>query len=614
MIDFDSSLDTSSGVKETLSRERRVRYLSLFERLLEALSPSERLALYVLSSMLAISTLVLLGGLSRSVSVEVPVAGGILREGEVGPTRFINPLLTLSQADQDLTTLVYSGLMRALPDGSYAPDLAERYEISEDGTVYTFTLRADATFHDGTSLTSADVLFTIQTAQNPAFKSARRADWDGVQVSAPDAHTVVFTLPHAYAPFIDNTTLGILPSHLWKDVSAEEFPFNPLNTRPVGSGPYRITSLDTDSTGAATRYDLSPFKDFALDGPYLKRISFTFYPNTDTMIKAWNARQIDAIAGISSATIDSLTRSDGNVIASPLPRVFGVFFNQNHAPILADSAVRKALDMAVDKQRIVDTVLGGYGKALEGPIPPGVLGGATAITPVSLATLHTATSTPERDSSRADRARAILQAGGWTFTSSDENGTTGTWTKKAGKSGKGSDTLVVHLATADQPELVATANMIADDWRAAGVEVDVQVYSLSELNTAVLRPRTYDAVLFGEVVGRSADLFAFWHSSQRNDPGLNLAMYANTKADALLSKARATTDKREREELYEQFSALVQKDMPAIFLYAPDFLYIVPRNIQGVELGALTSASERFFTINQWYTDTKLVWSLFTNN
>ncbi len=601
-------------MKETLSRERRVRYFSFFERLLETLSPSERLALYALSSMLAISTLVLLAGLSRSASVEMPVEGGVLREGEVGSARFINPLLTLSQADQDLATLVYSGLMRALPDGSYAPDLAEHYEISENGTVYTFTLRPDMTFHDGTPLTSADVLFTIQTAQNPVFKSMRRADWDGVQVSTPDARTVVFTLPHAYAPFIDNTTIGILPSHLWKDVPAEEFPFNPLNTRPVGSGPYRIASLDTDSTGAATRYDLAPFRDFALDGPYLKRISFTFYPNTEAMLKAWNARQIDAVAGVSPAAIGSLTRSDGNLIASPLPRVFGIFFNQNHAPLFADSAVRKALEKAVDKRHIVDAVLGGYGTVLEGPIPPGVLSDAAPATPLPLAAARAATSSAERDGTRAEEARAILRSGGWTFTPAEEGGAAGVWTKKTSKGGKGGDRLTVRLATADQPELIATATMVADDWRAAGVEVDVQVYSLSELNTAVLRPRAYDAMLFGEVVGRSADLFAFWHSSQRNDPGLNLAMYANAKADTLLSKARVTTDAREREKLYEQFSALVQKDAPAIFLYAPDFLYIVPRTVRGAELGALTSASERFLTINQWYTDTKLVWSLFTTN
>lgn len=609
-LDYDSYSDRAQNLKETLTRERRVRRFAFLENTLQAFSPSERLALYAFSVLLAGSVLVFLAGLNNAVSVPVPVQGGILREGEVGPARFINPLLMLSQPDQDLTALVYSGLMRALPDGSYTPDLASRYEISGDGTTYTFTLRPDAAFHDGTALTAYDVLFTVQLAQNPEIKSPRRADWEGVAVSAPDEDTVVFKLPHPYAPFIENTTLGILPKALWENISAEEFPFSPLNTRPVGSGPYRVISLETDSTGSATRYDLGPYQSFILGRPYLKRITFMFYPGEEAMIKAWNAGQIDALAGLSPASLSSLMRSDISIMSVPLPRTFGIFLNQNHAPVLSDAAVREALDAAVDKERIVDQVLGGYGKTLEGPIPPGVLGNiAPALSASSGSAGESATSPVS--SSFSDEARAILEKGGWKFTpaatSTGEDDAPGTWTKKKEK-------LSLTLATANEPELARTAEKVAEDWRRAGIPVQVQVYSLSELNTGVLRPRAYDALLFGEVIGRSADLFAFWHSSQRNDPGLNLAMYANAKADTLLAQARATTDTREREKLYAQFSDLVEKDTPAIFLYAPEFIYVVPQSLQGIKPGALTTPGERFLNVYEWYTDTELVWNIFSKN
>ena len=143
--------------------------------------------------------------------------------------------------------------------------------------------------------------------------------------------------------------------------------------------------------------------------------------------------------------------------------------------------------------------------------------------------------------------------------------------------------------------------------------MDVRVYPLSELNTNVIRPRAYEAILFGEVVGRTADLFAFWHSSQRNDPGLNLALYANSKVDALLSSARATTDEKNREKLYGQFAAAIEKDRPAVFLYAPEFIYVVPQRLRGIELGSLSSAAERFLNVYRWYTDTERVWSIFTD-
>jgi len=599
-FDLDTPSHKEHDLKTTLNKERFLSRFAFLHDILRAFSPGERLVMYALAILLGVSTLALLAGVNAAVSETVPAQGGTLIEGEVGPARFINPILALSQPDQDLSLLVYSGLTRIRPDGTVVPDLASSYEISQDGATYTFTMRPDATFQDGTPVTAADVLFTVQAAQNPGIKSTHRADWEGVQVSAPDAYTVVFKLSHAYAPFIENTSLGILPKHIWQNVSAEEFPFNPANTHPIGSGPYRISGSATDAAGSPTRYDLEPFTRYTLGAPFLRHITFIFYPNQETMVKAFDAHKIDAIAGIKPDDLQNLKRTDFSVVRAPLPRVFAVFFNQSRAPVLADAAARAALDAAVDKQEILATVLHGYGAALNGPIPPGATGAITPAVPYPyVREALTGTSTPS--TAAQDTARGILSRGGWTF---DEK--SGTWKKKKLE-------LSFTLATADEPELVATANAVATYWRAAGVDVSVQVYSLSELNTNVLRPRAYDAVLFGEIVGRTTDLFAFWHSSQRNDPGLNLALYTNASADSLLTQARSTTDKTQRSKLYAQFSSLVAKDDPAVFLYSPEFIYLVPQSLHGVELGALTSASERFFNVYQWYTQTEKVWSIFTN-
>ncbi len=594
-MDLDSYSDT-------LTKPRSLWRLSFLKDALRTFSPGERLVLYIFSIVLGASAFALLAGVNASVSVDVPAEGGSLIEGEVGSARFINPVLTLSQPDEDLAQLVYSGLTRVRPDGSVVPDLASNFTISADGTTYTFTLRTDATFHDGTPVTAADVLFTVEAAQNPTVKSPRRADWEGVRVSSPDPHTVIFTLPHAYAPFIENSTIGILPKHIWQNVQPEEFPFSPANTHPVGSGPYQVIRTDTDATGTATRYVLEAFEGYALGKPYLKRITFNFYSNREEMLQAFDKHEIEALAGIAPSELGALERNDFSIARVTLPRVFGVFFNQNHAPALSDSAAREALLAAIDKQEILHSALSGYGVVLGGAIPPGVTEIIVPATPRRLSqTTASLSAAPTPDIDAADRARAILTRGGWTF---DE--TTLVWTKKKVE-------LSLTLATADEPELVVTANAVATNWRAAGIKVAVQVYSLSELNTNVLRPRAYDAVLFGEVVGRTADLFAFWHSSQRNDPGLNLALYANTRVDSYLAEARAITDKNQRELLYKKFNEEIEKDTPAIFLYSPEFIYIVPSMLKGVELGALTTPSERYLNVYQWYTDTERVWEMFAN-
>ena len=607
-MDFDSFSEKTRDIKTTLTRHRVVVHFSMLERALKSFSPGERLILHILTIILSLSAFALLAKANALTSVIIPSRGGSLTEGVEGPVRFLNPLLALSEGDKNIAALVYSGLMRAMPDGSLIPDLAERVEISEDGMTYTFILRPDLTFHDGEPLTSADILFTIQRAQNPDIKSHRRADWEGVSVAAPDARTIIFKLPHAYAPSLENATLGILPKHLWETVSAEEFPFAMQNTQPVGSGPYKIDGFDTDSTGSATYYELVPFKDFALGQAYINKIRFNFYPNEQYLIDAFNMNRIDIIAGISPSQIDKLSRRNLNMVQVTLPRVFGVFFNQNKNAAFADAAVRSALDAALNKQGIVDEIFNGYGTVLKGPIPPGFLGTVLPAAPKGMEDARA--SEPEADNSEA--AREILSRNGWKFdlpagALAQAGEQKQVWAKKG-------VVLEFTLATVDEPELAATAEKIAQAWRRAGVKVEVHVYPIAELNSVLIRPRNYEALLFGEVVGRTLDLFAFWHSSQRNDPGLNIALYTNIKVDSLLEKARATANKRAREKFYEKFTGYVSEDKPAIFLYAPNFIYIVPKNLYGVELGTLTAPSDRFLNVYQWYTDTERVWSIFTDN
>ncbi|TSC86090.1 MAG: Extracellular solute-binding protein family 5 [Parcubacteria group bacterium Gr01-1014_8] len=589
----------------TLTQERDMFQLRSLEKIMHRLSPGERMLLYGLSILLVGSALVLLIDVNKIVSTTVPSHGGSLKEGSVGTPRFVNPLLAMSQTDQDLTSLIYSGLMRATPSGDLTPDLASGYEVSDDGTTYIFHIRPNATFHDGHAVTAKDVIFTVSLTQNQNIKSPRLADWDGVTVSESDEKTVVFQLPHAYGPFLENTQLGILPKHLWGLVPPEEFPFHALNTHPIGSGPYALTDVKTDDAGSPILYELSSFNKFTLGTPNLNSIIFRFYSNEEALRAGFVAGEIDSFAGVSPESDSLQERRDTRVVRTASTRIFGIFFNQNHATVLSDASVRAALSAAVDRDSLIDSVLGGFAKKAEGPIPPGLLQNSRSATTSSLpAATSTAQAgaTSSQGTSNAEKARGILSRGGWKY---DE--TSNSWTKNK-------QVLAFALATADTPELSATANAVAETWRNIGVDIDVQVYPLAEFNANVLRPRQYDAVLFGEVVGRTLDLFAFWHSSQRNDPGLNLALYTNTHADKLLASARTEVDRDAREELYRSFSKIIGDDQPAVFLYAPEFMYVVPQNLQGLSFGALTSPSERFLAVHQWYTDTERIWNIFSSN
>lgn len=550
-------------------------------------SRNARVLFYILVGLCLISVVGLLYLLNASLLVAVPGHGGSLTEGVLGSPRFINPILAVSEADKTLTSLTFAGLLRATPDGTYTPDLAESYEVSVDGTVYTFVLTEGLTFHDGSPLTADDVLFTIEKTQDPALKSPLRANWDGVEVEKVDERTVRFTLKSPYAPFLENLTVGILPKARWQSVSDDEFPFSELNTNPVGAGPFKVTSIAHSSAGIPSSYSLAPFQQYALGEPYLS-LTLRFFQSEDALAGALKSGSVESASGLSPQALKDL----GNVRVekAPLSRVFGVFFNQNQAAVLRDPDVREALDSSIDRQALVEKVLDGYGIPLKGPVPR--LEGASV----------------SAEGNLAAAAQQKLISKGWKL------GDDGVLSKTTGKgSSAKTTTLIFTVSTGNVPELRAAAQFIEEAWTALGAKVDIQVYDQGDLSQNIIRPRKYDALLFGEVIGRGLDLFAFWHSSQRNDPGLNIALYANSTADSLLSALRSTGDAQKRQTLLAQFEAEVKKDTPAVFLYAPDFVYTVPNDLSGLSLGFISDPSDRFLTAAAWHREVEYVWPIFNS-
>jgi peptide/nickel transport system substrate-binding protein len=211
------------------------------------------------------------------------------------------------------------------------------------------------------------------------------------------------------------------------------------------------------------------------------------------------------------------------------------------------------------------------------------------------------------EQTRIQEAKDILTKGGWSY-----NDTGKVWEKIVKK--KVTQTLNFSLTTANSEELIKVANIIKQDWEKIGVFVDIKPYDSGDLQQNIIRPRKYDALLFGEVIGRDLDLYAYWHSSQRNDPGYNVSMYTNSKADKLLEDARKVSDPIERNEKYQSFYSEVQKDIPAVFLYSPDFTYITPNKVKGIDTEITTIPAERFLEVNKWYIETNNIWKIFLSN
>ncbi len=540
--------------------------------------------------------------------VEVPDHGGDITEGIVGVPRFVNPVLAISDADKDLTSLVFSGLLKTTPEGKLVGDLADNYQISSDGRTYTFTLKDDVYFHDGERITTDDIEFTVQRIQDPTVKSPQRPTWEGVSIQKIDSHKITFTLKQAYAPFIENFTVGIIPEHVWKDIPSDEFSFSELNVNAPGSGPYEISKVKRNSYGLPTLYTLKAFGDYALGKPFLSTITLNFYQNESEVIDAFANEEIDSMSGVSPENLKKVDLAQSQIVTSPLPRVFGVFFNQNQAGVFLNKEVREALSVVIDKNKIINDVFLGYATAIDSPVPDYALGltdstSSPMVQASTTPTTSTSTTLFANDLSRVDRAIAILTKAGWTL-----NSKTGIMEKKVGTN---VIPLSFTLSTGDAEELKRAAELIKADWEKIGASVTLKVFEIGDLNQNVIRPRKFDALLFGEVVGREFDLYPFWHSSQRNDPGLNIALYTNITADKILESLRLTQDRDDRIAKTEDFVGLFKKDLPAAFIYSPHFIYVIPKRLQNVTIGNITDPGERFLNVHEWYTETSKVWKFF---
>jgi len=552
---------------------------------------AEKAVFYGFVSIFIISGISLAWKVSNAYLVEVPTRGGTLTEGVVGNPRFINPVLAISEADKNLTVLVYSGPVRISTEGEIKNDLAETVTISQDRKNYTVELRQDARFHDGSPVTADDIVFTVQKITDPNIKSPRRGNWEGIEIEKVDDQTVSFTLKQPYTPFIYNLTLGILPKHIWKNVSDDEFAFSQFNTLPIGSGPYQVNKVERNSGGIPNLYKLIPFEDASGGAPFIKKLIFQFHPSETLLIGAYNGHSVESVGGISPDKMLELKTNGSQVIASHLPRVFAVFFNQSRSKVLLNKEVRQALDLAAPKEEIVAKILGGYAAPIDGPIPAGIYSWTNA-----------EEDAPSPDE-KLEQAKAILAKAGW-----KPNPETGVLEKK---SGSGTIALSFSISTGDASELRQVAGELALAWEKLDAQTEVLVFETGDLNQNVIRPRNFDALLFGEVVGRDIDLYPFWHSSQRTDPGLNVALYANGRADTYLDNARSASDPEEIEKNYRAFAKELEADQPAVFLYTPSFLYVVPKKIAAISLDSLMVSQDRFLGIRDWYIATDKIWKIF---
>ncbi len=511
----------------------------------------------------------------------IPKSGGEYIEGIVGQPQHLNPVISsYNNADKDLTRIIYSSLFKYDDNGKLQNDLIESYEISEDKMTYTLHLRQNVLWHDGEKLNAEDVLFTANLISDPSYKSPLRPNWNGIEMTKTDDYTVILKTSVPFVGFLNILTFGILPKHLWESIGSEKFALTDLNLNPIGSGPYKYQSFQKDSTGNIISYKMVANPNYYGQKPYISKLTFIFHTEED-IIEAYNNKEIMGMNSITAQKVAEIKKSQStNLHKISVPWYFAVFFNQTQSVPLAYKEVRQALAHATDRQEIIRDILNGNAQEAFSPLLPSMLGYADDINKFAF---------------NPETANKIFEDNGW------KKGEDGVRTKDNVR-------VEFNLTVIDQPDLIRIAEVLKKQWEAVGARVNVQSFSVFDIQQNYIRPREYDALLFGQGMGADGDPYSFWHSSMKKDPGLNLSVFENKEIDTLIENARVEFDVEKRASIYREFQKKLAEEVPALFLYNPTYLYPVNKSIRGNDIQFMTNPYERFDNIEKWYLKTKRVW------
>ncbi len=520
--------------------------------------------------------------------VEIPAVGGQYTEGLIGEPQFINPLYAIqSDVDQDLASLIYSGLMRWDPEEGFIPDLAESLTINEDGTVYTLKIRDNAKFHNGEDVRARDVLFTINAIQNTSYRSPLADQFYNVTVVQEDDKTVSFVLEGAFAPFVQSLTVGILPAGLWAEILPQNAPLAALNLQPVGSGPYEFAEFSKDKKGSIRSYTLKRNDDYYAQAPYIEELTFKFYPDAIALQEALANKNVEGASVVGYEAREDVQNNRNVELVEPFSlRETVLYFNQNLSVALKDLSVRQAIQKAIDKSTLVNDVYGESARVIHAQILPGQVGYDETLVdtydPSVANTLLTDSGYAQEEGSDIRLLKSSLQ-------SEEEPG----------------KTLRLTLTSPDLPDMRLVAEKIQGNLRAIGMEVELSFVSPELIATDVIAPRNFELLLAPILFEADPDPYTFWHSSQSKGSGLNLVGYSNSEVDTLLVEGRALTDTTARAEKYKAFQALLAKDLPVLYLYQSTYGYALPKKLQHPGIEQIVIPSDRFSDITSWYIKTK---------
>jgi peptide/nickel transport system substrate-binding protein len=563
----DIGLQTEDTIEEHL--------LSRFDRLI----PVRRFVATWLGAMLLIIAIVFVQfiNLSSYYQKVKTVPGGIYVEGSNGTYTNANPIYATTDPDNTISSLIFASLFKDGSNGKLVGDLASGYTTSDNGKTYIVNLKPNLTWQDGKPLTSADVVFTFNTIENPDADSPLFPDWQGINVSASSPTTVVFKLPDVLASFPYELTTGIIPQHILGQVPVADLKSTNFDTiKPVGSGPFSwqaIQVINGDSPdNEEVQIALKPFTGYNGGKPKLDEFIEDIYANQNQLVSAFQNQSLTAMEATTPPP-EKVQNKSGVVKHSFIERAASMVFFKTTSGELSDQSIRTAL---VEGANVPDIIshLGYSTKQVNEPLLMGQLG------------YNSSYAQPKYN--LAD-AIAKLQSDGWT-------------TIKNGVRYKNGAPLTFTLSAANNTENRLVTSKLKSQWDKLGLDLNVQLLDPADL-LIDLNEHNYDAVLTSISIGVDPDVYVYWDSAEadiRSTTRLNFSEFSSSTADESLQAGRTRLSPLLRVIKYEPFLQAWQQAEPALGLYQPRLLYLTNGVVGGLNNQELSVATDRFENVQNW--------------
>ncbi len=497
------------------------------------------------------------GGSSDTVTADAPARGDAIVIGSIADARTLVPILASDGPSSEICGMVFNGLVKYDKRVQVVGDLAESWEILDGGLTIIFHLNKNVRWHDGAPFTARDVAFTYRKLMDPAVKTPYSGDFERVKaLEVVDDHTIKVLYKEPFSPSLASWGMPMMPEHLLKN---EDLNTTSFGRKPVGTGPCRFKTWRTGE-----KIELIANDDYFEGRPYISRFIYRIIPDDATMFLELQTQGVDWTA---LSPLQYTRQTDNGFFRSHYTKYKYPSFSYTYMaynlsdPKFRDIRVRQAINYAVNKQEIVDTIFFGLGRVITGPYMIDSWAYNKDVRPVAFDTA---------------KARELLAAAGWR----DANGDG--WAEKDGVPFE--FTLIVNQGNAER---LRTAEMVQSYLKSIGIRMKIRVLEWSALINEFINKRRFEAVLMGWFLSRDPDNYDIWHSSKTREGEFNFIGYNNPEVDTLLEEGRRTFDQSEREALYHRVHEIIYAEQPTLFLYSAEALPIVGKRFKNIEVSPI---------------------------